>query len=231
MLARDLDIGFATIRRGVEALGGVGASRPVQISMSPAFTTEWLMPRIMEFQYQHPEITLMLNPTAELVELKPGGIDMAIRYRGRDRVEPGATAVLISDMVVIGTPALIGTRAFEDPANLLDMPWLQELGTKEVADWMARRGVKLDRPLIINHMPGNLIMEAVRRGDGITYTARAFVQDEIRSGRVVVLHSEPAFGYYLIETSPGLLRPTVRTFLKWLKDKAERVTDTSSVTS
>ncbi len=231
LLARDLDIGFAAIRRGVEALEGAGASRPVQISMSPAFATEWLMPRIMEFQYQHPEITLMLNPTAEVVELKPGGIDMAIRYRSSDRLENEVTSVLISDMVVIGTPSLIGTRALRDPAMLMDMPWLQELGTNEVADWMARRGVKLDRPLIINHMPGNLIMEAVRRGDGITYTARAFFREEIRSRQVVVLHSEPAFGNYFIETCPGVLRPTVRTFLNWLKDKAETVTATSDVNS
>jgi LysR family glycine cleavage system transcriptional activator len=231
LLARDLDMGFAAIQRGVEALGGAGASRPVQISMSPAFAVEWLMPRIMEFQYQHPETTLMLNPTPEVVELKPGGIDMAIRYRGRDRVEPDATALLVSDMVVIGTPALIGTRASTDPVTLMDMPWLQELGTNEVAEWMARRGVRLDRPLIINHMPGNLIMEAVRRGDGITYTARAFFQQEIQSGQVVVLHSELAFGHYLIETAPGLLRPTVRTFLDWLKGKAERVTDAPGAAS
>ncbi len=104
------------------------------------------------------------------------------------------------------------------------MPWLQELGTNEVTDWMARRGVTLDRPMVINHMPGNLIMAAVRRGDGITYTARAFFQKEIQSGQVVVLHSEPASGLYYIETSPGVLRPAVRTFLNWLKDKAETVT-------
>jgi len=103
------------------------------------------------------------------------------------------------------------------------MPWLQELGTNEVADWMARRGVKLDRPLMIHHMPGNLIMQAVRRGDGITYTARAFLREEIRSRQVVVLHSEPACGNYVIETCPGVLRPAVRTFLNWLQDKAETV--------
>jgi DNA-binding transcriptional LysR family regulator len=192
--------------------------------MSPAFATEWLMPRIAEFQVQHPEITLMLNPTGELVELKPGGVDMAIRYRSSDRLEKDVTSVLISDTVVIGTPSLIGTRALRDPAMLMDMPWLQELGTNEVAEWMARRGVKLDRPLIINHMPGNLIMEAVRRGDGITYTARAFFQDEIRSGQVVVLHSESAFGHYYIETCPGVMRPPVKTFVNWLKTKTETVT-------
>ncbi len=224
LLARDLQTGFAAIRRGVEELGGAGALRPVQITMSPAFATEWLMPRISEFQIQHPEITLMLNPTGEVVELKPGGVDMAIRYRSSDRLENDVTSVLISDTVVIGTPALIGTRALRDPAMLMDMPWLQELGTNEVAEWMARRGVKLDRPLIINHMPGNLIMEAVRRGDGITYTARAFFQDEIRSGQVVVLHSEPAFGHYYIETCPGVMRPAVKTFVNWLKTKCETVT-------
>ena len=224
LLARDLEIGFAAIRRGVDVLGGAGASRPVQITMSPAFATEWLMPRIAEFQVQHPEITLMLNPTGEVVELKPGGVDMAIRYRSSDRLKSDVTSVLISDTVVIGTPSLIGTRALRDPAMLMDMPWLQELGTNEVAEWMARRGVKLDRPLIINHMPGNLIMEAVRRGDGITYTARAFFQDEIRSGQVVVLHSEPAFGHYYIETCPGVMRPPVKTFVNWLKTKIETVT-------
>jgi DNA-binding transcriptional LysR family regulator len=191
--------------------------------MSPAFAVEWLMPRIMEFQYQHPEITLMLNPTSEVMELKPGGIDMAIRYRDRHRLEGEVTPVLISDMVVIGTPSLIGTRTFSDLAMLTHMPWLQELGTNEVTDWMARRGVMLERPLIINHMPGNLIMEAVRRGDGITYTARAFFKEEIQSGQVVVLDSEPEFGIYFVETCPGVLRPAVRTFLNWLKDKAETV--------
>jgi LysR family glycine cleavage system transcriptional activator len=230
-LARDLDSGFAAIHRGVEALAGAGALRPVQISMSPAFATEWLMPRISEFQAQHPEITLLLNPTGEVVELKPGGFDMAIRYRSSDRLEEDVTSVLISDMVVIGTPALIGTRRRQDPAMLVDLPWLQELGTNEVAEWMARRGVTLDRPLIINHMPGNLIMEAVRRGDGITYTARAFFQEEIRSGEVVILHSEAAFGHYFIATCPGVLRPSVRIFIDWLKGKAERVTAASDVKS
>ncbi len=223
-LARDLDMGFAAIRRGVESLTGADALRPVQITTSPAFAVEWLMPRIAEFQQLHPEITLMLNPSVEVMELKPGGIDLAVRYKDRRRLEKEVTPVLISDMVVIGTPSLIGDGAYDDPAALMNMPWLQELGTNEVADWFERRGVTLDRPLMISQMPGNLIMQAVRRGDGITYTARAFFQDEIRSGQVVVLHSEPAFGHYYIETCPGMMRPPVKAFVNWLKTKTETVT-------
>jgi LysR family glycine cleavage system transcriptional activator len=104
------------------------------------------------------------------------------------------------------------------------MPWLQELNTNEVAEWFNRRGITLNRPLIISQMPGNLIMQAVRRGDGISYTARAFFQDDIDAGRMRVLHSEPATGIYYIEANPGPSRPSVRKFLTWLLSKTETVT-------
>jgi LysR family glycine cleavage system transcriptional activator len=80
--------------------------------------------------------------------------------------------------------------------------------------------VRLDRPLQINQMPGNLIMQAVRRGDGVTYTARAFFEAEIQAGQMKVLFSETAFGTYYIETSPGPLRAPVRAVVDWLQRQA-----------
>ncbi len=61
-------------------LTGEDATRPVQVTMTPALAVSWLMPRITDFQQQHPGVTLMLNPTAEVVDLTPGGIDVAIRF-------------------------------------------------------------------------------------------------------------------------------------------------------
>ena len=219
-LARDLATGFAAIHRGVEALTGVDATRPVQVTMTPALAVSWLMPRITEFQHQHPGVELMLNSTAEVMTLTPGGIDVAIRFG--DGRWPGleVTPLLLSDFVVVGARELIGTQEIADPAMLVDMPWLQELGTNEVAEWMARRDVTPKRPLKITHMPGNLIMAAVRRGDGLTYTARIFVDAEIQSGQLVELSSESDVGGYYIVTRPGVLRPPVRAFVKWLKHQA-----------
>ncbi len=219
-LAHHLTLGFQSISRGVEALTDADAHRPVQVSMSPAFAVAWLMPRLPDFQEQHPGITLLLNPTAEVVELRPGGIDLAIRYTDRRRANGPLETVVLADMVVVGTPSLIGEREITDAGELPDLPWLQELGTDEVGDWLTRHGVRPDRPPMISHMPGNLIIEAVRRGDGITYTARPFVEEEIRSGRLVELFSEPAFGLYYIQTGRGPLRPPVKTFVHWLKRQA-----------
>lgn len=221
-LAYHLLLGFQSITRGVEALTDADTHRPVKVSMSPAFAVAWLMPRLPDFQEQHPSITLLLNPTAEVVELKPGGIDLTIRYTDQRCAKGPLETVLLADMVVVGKPSLIGDQEISDAAELLDLPWLQELGTDEVGDWLARRGVTPDRPPMISHMPGNLIMDAVRRGDGITYTARPFVDDEIRSGRLVELFSEPTFGLYYIKTRPGVLRPPVKIFVQWLKRQAAK---------
>ena len=223
-LARDLEAGFDIIGRGVERTHEEAAVRPVQVTMSPAFAVEWLMPRVGEFQREHPEITLMLNPTSQVVDLRPGGIDVAIRYRDLRRSDQGVQTVLRTDMIVIGAPSLIGEKDLSDLPSLAELPWLQELGTNEAAEWFTFHGIVPERPLAINHMPGNLIMPAVRRGDGITYTARAFFVDDIAAGRVVELASEPLFGNYHIETSPGEQRSEVSAFLNWLLSKADVVT-------
>lgn len=220
-LARDLVAGFATIRRGVEALTGADAARPVQVTMSPAFAVSWLMPRITDFQQRHPGITLMLNPTAEVVDLSSGGVDVAIRFCSGTWPGMNATPFLLPDLVVVGAPELIGNRNPADPAALTDLPWLQELGTNEVSEWMARRGITPKEPIKIIHMPGNMIMEAVRRGDGLTYTPRDFVDAEIRSGRLLEVSSEDDVGGFYIVTRPGVPRQPVQAFVKWLKKQAE----------
>jgi LysR family transcriptional regulator, glycine cleavage system transcriptional activator len=221
-LARQLEKGFAVIREGVEAVTGADAMRPVQISMSPAFGARWLLPRLRDFQQRHPKITLMLNSTADVVELVPGGIDIAIRFGNGHWPGLDVSPLLLPSMVVVGARELVGTEKL-DPLKLAEFPWLQEAGTQEVTDWLSRRGITPQRPVEITHMPGNLIMEAVQRGDGLTFTARCFVSEEVESGRLVELFSEDNCGGYYIVTRSNVLRPSVLTFTKWLKQQAETI--------
>lgn len=221
-LAQELAIGFGAIRRAVATIREEEDHRPVQVSTSPAFAVAWLMPRLVKFQSAHPGITLLINPTAELVELKPGGIDLAVRYNSRTAATPGVDAILVDDMVVVGAPAIVDGVDTARPGDLLHLPWLQELGTNEVADWFATHQVEVDRPPMISHMPGNLIMQAVRRGDGISYTARSFVDDEIRSGRLRELFCDPQHGVYYLVTRPGVMRKPVRAFVSWMRDEARK---------
>ncbi len=216
-LAHDLARGFITIHDGVKALQHATTMSSVQITMPPAFASGYLMPRIGDFQREHPEITLMLNPTVDVLELSPGGIDIAIRYG--DGFVPGmdVTPLLITDMVVVGARELINGIEINDLSMLCELPWLQELGSNDTNEWMERQEIAPDKPMNITYMPGSLIMDAVRRGHGLTFTARSFVNKDIQAGLLVELFSEADFGGYYIVTRPGALRAPVLSFANWLK--------------
>jgi LysR family glycine cleavage system transcriptional activator len=221
VLARDLLIAFSAIESSVTNIRKDEASHPVQITTSPAFAVEWLMPKITEFQQLHPEIMLMMNPTVDVMQLTPGGVDLAIRYIDRNRVKKDVQPVLKTDMVVIGSSEYLDQHQTQELCDLQNLAWLQELGTDEASDWFSRRGIDVTGSLKKSQMPGNLVMEAVRRGDGITYTARAFFQRDIDAGRIKVLHSEPVFGIYYLESNPTTSRQAVRTFARWIISKVE----------
>ncbi len=220
VLAQELEAGFSQIGRGVNTLTKTLQTRPVQVTMSPAFAVKWLMPRLADFQTNHPEVTLLLNPSGKIMNLESGGMDVAIRYRRSEALAEDADVLVVLDLLIVGTPELVGSVDISGPGDLVHLPWLQELGTNEVSDWFARHDVKLDRPLMVSHMPGNLIMDAVKRGDGITYTARQWVDEVIRSGQLVELFPEENVGAFYIHTLPAEQRRSVMLFVNWLKRQA-----------
>lgn len=220
-LAKELSAGFQTIRTAVGALAEADSDRPLQVTMTPVFATSWLLPRLSEFRAAHPGIELMLNPTPQLVPLEPGGVDLAIRFG--DGRWPGLESRLLlrTNFVVVASPGLIGDRPVSDPEELLDYPWLQELSTDEVSEWFRVQGVVDTRRVRMTHMPGHMVLEAVRRGEGISAVAEAFVAEDIAAGRLQVLFGETRSdkGYYIV-TRPGVMRPPLRDFATWLRRAA-----------
>ena len=217
-LARELEAGFAHIHKGIEKLSG--GETPVQVTMSPAFAVKWLMPRIVDFQSRYPDITLLLNPTGRMIDLGPDGPDLAIRYGRHDWNIPSPDILVDLDLVVVGTPELIAKYDVASPASLAQIPWLQEFGTSEATDWFVRNGVTLKHPLNITHMPGNLIVEEIKRGNAITYTARQWFKQELSSGELTELFPEEGVGFFYIHTHPGKKRKAVRRFIEWLRRQA-----------
>ena len=208
-------------KRQVDELTGADATRALQISTTPAFAMRWLMPRLSEFRHEHPEVELMLNPTTELVELKPGGIDVAVRYGDGGWRGLEAELLVSTTYVLVGSPALIGNRRIADPSDILDLPWLQELGTSEMSAWLRGRGVQAPKKENVTHLPGHLVLEGLRNGDGVSLTAAVLVEREVASGTLKVLFEEarPGLGYYVV-TRPGVMRPPLKAFVGWLRRHA-----------
>ncbi len=222
VLADALNLGFGAIARAVEALTGADAERPLQISTTPSFAAYWLMPCLSEFRQAHPQIDLMIDPTPRLVEMEPGGIDIAVRY-GTGHW-PGLEAELLfrSPIVAVAAPHLVEDKRIDCPADLADLPWLQEFGTNEASDWLRRRGVVKERAAGLVQVPGNLLLDGLRNGQGVAVTVREWVRQDITSGRLRLLFEDQEEAGYHVVTRPGVLRPPAKAFVTWLRRQARK---------
>ena len=223
-LAAGLTEGFGRVGQAVRALSAAELARPLNITMTPSFAVSWFLPRLALFRAAHPEIDLMVNPTGEVVDLVNGPWDAAIRFGAGQWPGLESEPLLRSPFVIVAAPRLIDGRRIETPEDLLDLPWLQEIGTDEVRRWLAGRGIALPPAAHITHLPGWMLLSSVREAHGVAVAARVFVEEDLAAGRLVVLFEEAAgegapTGYHLVRR-PGVQRPAVKAFLGWMRRTA-----------
>ncbi|GGG81175.1 transcriptional regulator [Salipiger pallidus] len=221
-LAEALIDGFGLISRTADELTGRDADRPLEISATPGFASTWLMPRLPDFRARHPELNLMIDPSSQVRRLEPGGLDVAIRYGDGNWHGLEAERLFLSPIVVVAAPALVGERQTVSPADLRSLPWLQELGTNEATDWFAEHGIEQNRAIGLTALPGNLMVEAARLGQGVIVTARLFVEADIRAGRLRLLFEDDRKKGYWMVTRPGIARPPLRQITAWLRREAAK---------
>jgi len=222
-LAATLREALDLIHEGVGALLAAAAHRPVQVTTTIRFASSWLASRLGAFRAEHPEIELMLNPSIQVVDLARSEFDLAIRWGAGSWEGLVAEPLLVSPMIVVGTPALLGTDPIDTPADLLRFPWVQEIGVEEWRVWLAERGVAMGAKRDIHHLPGHMAVEAMRAGEGIGFTARSLVEADLGAGRLVALFdtSDSAnVGYHLVRR-PGRMRPSAAAFADWLRREAQ----------
>ena len=209
---------FAAMATLTENLSDTEAARPLLVSATPMFSSAFLMPRLSAFIEAYPDIELNLDSTIEAVALKPGGVDVAIRYGTGQWPGLNAQLLLPGCLTVVASRDLIGDRVFADPSELLDYPLLQEHASVEFDLWLEKVGIPAAAKRKVVRMPGNMLLNGIRRGDGIGATVPAFIADELNSGKLVALFDDPipGIGYYLV-TLPGAVRPTLTLFTRWLQ--------------
>jgi LysR family glycine cleavage system transcriptional activator len=90
-----------------------------------------------------------------------------------------------------------------------------------MSNWLRQRGVLAPKTGNITHLPGHMLLEALRSGEGVTATSMTFVERDVAEGRLVVLFEDmrPDAGYYIV-TRPGVMRPPLKAFVGWLRRHA-----------
>ncbi len=215
-LAKATTTGFGAIAQVVQDITGAETARPLSLTTTNSFAANWLMPRLPEYRAAHPGDDISIDARAEKQDPETGGIDLAIRYGAG--VWPGFEAEFLvpSSIVIVATPE-VHAKAQGD---LSSVPWLQELGTHEASHWLGLQGLEPKAGTL--SIPGNLALDAARAGQGIAITSRIAVAADLAAGRLMLVSEEGVDqGYYLV-TRPGVQRPPLKRFVRWLRRAAAR---------
>lgn len=220
-LAQALQDGFGSISAGVAALRAGGSDRPVRITLTASFATQWLMPRLKDFWDQHPDIALSLHPDARVLDLRRDGMDLGIRYGNGDW--PGVTSRFLAParMAVAAAPDLLGGRTTLTVCEMQEMEWILARDWPEQENYLKSLGLRPEALSRTDFVNEELSLAAARQGLGLVVESLALMEDDLEEGRLSLLHdSKDRLPAYFIVTQPGPQRAATRAFLKWLEKAA-----------
>ena len=223
-LAGTVRDGLDRIARGVAEL----RTRPLRaltISVLPAFATHWLIPRLADFNRQHPEIDINVRASQSLVDFAADGVDLAVRYGSGHW--PGLVAVQLADEDIfpVCSPRFNDGRLPKTLAELAQAPllhtplqpwdeWFRAVGA---AVTPSRRGMTFSET--------DLLLRAAIDGLGIALSRRMLAQPELDAGllvRPVNLSVRADRSYFVV--FPDSVEPSIRLliFRDWLLEQAQR---------
>jgi LysR family glycine cleavage system transcriptional activator len=215
--ASTLRTGFVEIENAVHDLRRHGDARPLNISATPAFAGQWLMPRIGDFWQKHPDVVLNINPSIHLVDLAQDGYDMAIRYGAGDWPGLSAKKLLDGDFMVVAHPDLLAGRDTTCLDDVRDIPWLLEGSMMERTALLQSSGVDFDEADVRIFTTNELVLSAVHAGLGMSIQTGALVRNQIADGSLVNVCAlkQDQLSYYIV-TQKDRHHKDLAVFTKWL---------------
>lgn len=230
-LVRD---GFDQIARAFEAVNAPADEASIQISATRAFAERWLMPRLARFNALHPDVTVHIHGSENLVDLRAEDIDLAIRYGPveADEQEP----VILEDCYIAVADRSIcpegRSPTIEDFRQhpLLAYKWgNRALNAPDWSTWLAH--TEHDQTVHFRlswYSEEMLALYAAECGLGPLMCSNVLIEEPLRSGRLRRIDGAilPGFAYRLV---PSSKRPKkgLRLFTAWLRDEARAFRNTS----
>lgn len=195
--------GFDRIAQSVMDLRREGDA--ATISVTPAFASMILIPRLSEFRERYPNIKLTVDASERLVDLRKAEADIALRY-GPDRPTSLATHLLYTDrFIVVASPNWVGISELPVHASaiaagqLLGYDWKNAaLHGPDWGAWMHLAGIPShEHAQTIGFSEESHAIQAALDGAGAALVSSLLVSQHLRSGSLLQVHplSLPGFSY------------------------------------
>ncbi len=214
-----------------DALNRIGdATRLVQvnprrseltIATVPSFGSHWLTPRLERFRQRHPHITLRLTVSLTVNDIAEHPSDIVIRMGSGDWQGVNSRYLFGDELIVVASPTFNGGRLPATPEEVAESQII--FSSESWKTWCSSAGLDdeiLPTGLCIND--SNLVLEAVRRGQGIALERRSLVQDALLRGELVQVtrfRGEYPWSYWRVTPLQSEKPAEVALFNAWLDEE------------
>ncbi|MET3153230.1 transcriptional regulator GcvA [Bradyrhizobium diazoefficiens] len=215
---------FNDLRLATDRLLRRDDDKVLTLSTLASLAAKWLLPRLTDFQEQHPGIDVRITTSTSLVDFQRDDVDAAIRY-GRGQW-PGLRAdwLMADELFPVCSPSLLrGDKPLQRPEDLRNHPLLHtsNANSDDWRLWLTAAGLPAD----IAKQPGItfdmifMTIQAAIDGIGVAMGRTSYVQEDIAKGRLVVPFkiALPAdAGFYLVAPEGRREAPKLAAFRQWI---------------
>lgn len=207
---------FARIEHSLQQVAEPRPREVLTVGVVGTFAIGWLIPRLGQFQQQHPYIDLRLLTHNNRVDLAGEGLDAAVRFGDGAWQGTRAELLLRAPLTPMCTPAL--AQRLRQPADLTGQTLLRSYRLQEWESWFATldqsaplaRGAMFDSSLTL--------AEAAAQGAGVALLPARMFQHLLQQGRLVrPFEQEVDTGaYWLTHLRSRAPSAALKTFRQWL---------------
>ena len=215
---------FNDLRLATDRLLRKDDDKVLTVSTLASLAAKWLLPRLTDFQEQHPGIDVRITTSTSLVDFQRDNVDAAIRYGRGQWAGLRADWLMADELFPVCSPSLLrGDKPLRQPEDLKGYPLLHtsNANSDDWRLWLTAAGLPAD----IARQPGItfdmifMTIQAAIDGIGVAMGRTSYVQDDIAKGRLVVPFKValPAdAGFYLVAPEGRREAPKLAAFRHWM---------------
>jgi len=221
-IATQLD---AVERDTLSVMGHTGAN-VIELAVVPTFGTQWLLPRLKDFQKRHPDVTVNLTNRTRPFLFADTDFDAAIYFGDADWSGTESHKLMGENPMPVCSPALLGSRNALTPDAIAELPLLQQT-TRPYAwrQWFSSQHLNVARDLTgPRYELFSMLAQAAMHDMGIALIPPFLIQRELAERRLVIANRNALSSikaYYLMIPERKVESASLRAFRDWLVNQAE----------
>ncbi|MDD1020960.1 LysR family transcriptional regulator [Pseudomonas sp. TNT2022 ID1048] len=214
----------AVERDTLSVMGQQGAN-VIELAVVPTFGTQWLLPRLKDFQKQHPEVTVNLTNRTRPFLFADTPFDAAIYFGDADWSGTQSHRLMGEHPVPVCSPAILGNRQQLSAEAIAELPLLQQT-TRPYAwrQWFNSQQMSIPRDMTgPRYELFSMLAQAAMHDMGIALIPAFLIQRELAEKRLVIANPQALTSikaYYLMIPERKVESASLRAFRDWLVNQA-----------